>query len=71
VLETFTKTFPNDANIRAASKALISLSRGQKYIDSKLEGTDINENAPHSLDAEDVIKAMEISDQPTRMNTAL
>jgi hypothetical protein len=48
---------PDDANIRAASKALISLCKGQKYFDSKLEGTDINENTPHSLDVEDVIKA--------------
>jgi hypothetical protein len=70
VMEPFTKAFPGDTNVRAASNALISLCNGQEYVDCKLEGSDLNEGAAHTLDAGDAVKAMDIFNRPTRMDTS-
>lgn len=67
VVEPFSKTFPGDPNVLAASRALKALCNGQEYIDCQLEGSDIGENLPSSLDKNAAIKAMTIFNGRTQM----
>jgi hypothetical protein len=67
VIEPFSKTFPSDPNVLAASKALKGLCNGQEYIDCPLEGSDLDENLPFTLDKNAAIKAMAIFNGRTRM----
>lgn len=67
VKEPLTNAFPGDRNVRAASKALVSLCGGQEYVDCLLQDSDLNENAPDDLNGENAAKAMEIFNRATRM----
>jgi hypothetical protein len=65
--EPFIRSFTDDHNVIAASKALDALCSGQRYISSFLEGSDLSEEASHSLGEADSVKAMEIFTRPTLM----
>jgi hypothetical protein len=58
--EPFMCSFPGNRNVIAASKALNALCNGQRYISDLLEGSDLSEEAPYSLNRADSIKAMKI-----------